>query len=496
MNPVTRRVHVRVPATSANLGSGFDTVGLALDYHDELTFTLSDDPADTDAHVNIEGEGAQTLPRDETHLVVSTFRRALDYHDELTFTLSDDPADTDAHVNIEGEGAQTLPRDETHLVVSTFRRACRTFGLGRLGFTLEAHNRIPQARGMGSSAEAIVAGIAAAAAFAQEGELNRSAIFDLAATIEGHPDNVAPAVFGGLTVSWDFSTAEGVGSVPIPGGEPLHGFDLAATIEGHPDNVAPAVFGGLTVSWDFSTAEGVGSVPIPGGEPLHGGFHTVNYPVDPAITAAVFVPDYELSTEKARQALPATLPYRDAVYNVSRVGLLPAAMNPGALASTTTSSDGSATEKARQALPATLPYRDAVYNVSRVGLLPAAMNPGALASTTTSSDGSDADGGIAASAASPALAATANTLLYTATQDKLHQPYRAALMEPSWNLIERFRSHGYAAAVSGAGPCVLVLHYGDARGAIDAIAAEDLASGHWRVLHLPIDTTGVTVERG
>lgn len=218
--------------------------------------------------------------------------------------------------------------------------------------------------------------------------------------------------------------------------------------------MAPAVFGGLTVSWDFSTAEGVGSVPIPGGEPLHGGFHTVNYPVDPAITAAVFVPDYELSTEKARQALPATLPYRDAVYNVSRVGLLPAAMNPGALAAATTASD------------------------------------------TASSDTADGDAAVSVSAASPALAATANTLLYTATQDKLHQPYRAALMEPSWNLIERFRSHGYAAAVSGAGPCVLVLHYGDARGAIDAIAAEDLASGHWQVLHLPIDTTGVTVERG
>ena len=353
MNPVTHRVHVRVPATSANLGSGFDTVGLALDYHDELIFTLSDDPGDTEAHVIIEGEGADTLPR-----------------------------------------------DETHLVVATFRRACRTFGLGRLGFTLEAHNHIPQARGMGSSAEAIVAGIAAAAAFAQDGELNRSAIFDLAATIEGHPDNVAPAVFGGLTVSWDFSTAEGVGSVPIPGGEPLHG-----------------------------------------------GFHTVNYPVDPAITAAVFVPDYELSTEKARQALPAQLP-----------------------------------------------YRDAVYNVSRVGLLPAAMNPGSLAAATTSGAAAGAEG--AASAASGALAATANTLLYAATQDKLHQPYRAALMEPSWNLIERFRSHGYAAAVSGAGPCVLVLHYGDACGPIDAIAADDLASGHWRVLHLPIDTAGVTVERG
>ena len=105
MTPVTRKVRVRVPATSANLGSGFDTVGLALDYHDELEFTLSADPVNTAAQVMIEGEGADTLPR-----------------------------------------------DETHLVVSTFRRACQTFGLGRVGFILQAHNNIPQARGMGSSA--------------------------------------------------------------------------------------------------------------------------------------------------------------------------------------------------------------------------------------------------------------------------------------------------------------------------------------------------------
>ena len=121
MNPICNSVHVRVPATSANLGSGFDTVGLALDYHDELTFTLNDDPNDGIAHVIIHGEGADALPC-----------------------------------------------DETHLVVSTFRRACATFGLGRLGFTLEATNNIPQARGMGSSAEAIVAGIAAAAALVKE----------------------------------------------------------------------------------------------------------------------------------------------------------------------------------------------------------------------------------------------------------------------------------------------------------------------------------------
>ena len=102
MTPVTRKVRVKVPATSANLGSGFDTVGLALDYHDELEFTLSADPVNTAAQVMIEGEGEDTLPR-----------------------------------------------DETHLVVSTFRRACQTFGLGRVGFILQAHNNIPQARGMG-----------------------------------------------------------------------------------------------------------------------------------------------------------------------------------------------------------------------------------------------------------------------------------------------------------------------------------------------------------
>jgi homoserine kinase len=233
---------------------------------------------------------------------------------------------------------------------------------------------------MGSSAEAIVAGIAAAAAFAQDDELNRDAVFELAAAIEGHPDNVAPAVYGGLTMSWDMETAEGVGSVPIPGGDPLHN-----------------------------------------------GFHTINYRVADDLTAAVFVPDYELSTEKARQALPGKVSFKDAVHNVSRVSLLPAAMNPGMLA------------------------------------LGQKKN--------------------------------ANALLYAATQDRLHQPYRASLMEPSWALIEKMRSYGFASTVSGAGPCVLVLHHGDAREELERIAAEELSSGHWRVLHLGVDTKGVQVER-
>lgn len=331
MTPVSRHVQVRVPATSANLGSGFDSVGLALEYFDELNFTLCADPANRNAQVIIHGEGENTLPR-----------------------------------------------DETHLVVSTFRRACQTFGLDRYGFILETENRIPQARGMGSSAEAIVAGIAAAAAFAQDGEINRAAIFELAASIEGHPDNVAPAVYGGLTVSWDMDLPEGTGSVAIPGSEPLHK-----------------------------------------------GFHTATYAVNPAVMASVFIPSFELSTEQARQVLPDMVPYRNAMYNVSRVGLLPGALSPAALTGT----------------------RDP------------------------------------------------NALLYAATQDRLHQQYRKDLMLPSWQLIEILRAHGYAAAVSGAGPCVVVLHYGDDHEAIEALASAHLASGQWRVLHLPVNTTGVLVER-
>ncbi|RBP97658.1 homoserine kinase [Bifidobacterium aemilianum] len=340
MKPICSQVTVRVPATSANLGSGFDSVGLALDYCDELTFTLGEE-----ARTGVGSAGA------------------------------DGP---DLTVVIHGEGEADLPRDETHLVVSTFRKACQTFGLDQLPLSLEACNRIPQARGMGSSAEAIVAGIAAAAAFAQPGELNRQAVFAMAAVIEGHPDNVAPAVFGGLTVSWNFQAAERVGSVPIPDGQPLSQ-----------------------------------------------GYQTVQYPVADSLTASVFVPDFELSTEAARHALPKTLPYQDAIANISRVGLLPAAMNPDFLATR----------------------------------------------------------------------ADPNALLFAATQDMVHQPYRKELMPASWALVEAMRAGGFAAAISGAGPCVLVLHQGGDPALVRQLAQEELDSGHWRLLQLRVHPSGVQVER-
>ncbi|WEV76551.1 homoserine kinase [Bifidobacterium sp. ESL0800] len=378
MMPKVKQVKVRVPATSANLGSGFDAVGLALDYHDELTFTINEDELGDNQTGNQSSHGNQGK--------------------------SDGFSNTAAKVIIHGEGEDTLPRDETHLVVSAFRRACEAFGLRRFGFALEAYNNIPQARGMGSSAEAIVAGIAAAAAFAQgDADFNRETIFQMAASMEGHPDNVAPAVYGGLTVSWNFKTAEGVGSVGIPGGEPLRA-----------------------------------------------GFHTVNYPVSKAMTAAVFVPDFELSTQKAREALPQKLPYADAVFNVSRVALLPAAMNPTSLVNDS-----------------------------------AGQSPSVAPSVHDAGDDLVDDS---------AIASRSNALLFAATQDRLHQPYRKSLMQPSWKLIETLRAKGYAAAVSGAGPCVLVLHYGDAAAQIDSIAAAELSSGHWRVLHLPVSPQGVEVD--
>lgn len=354
MKPVCNSVSVCVPATSANLGSGFDVAGIALDYADSLVFTLDDSLDDSQ----------------------------------------------DVRVIIHGEGEDTLPKDETHLVVRAFRKACEAFGLPRLRFTLEAHNRIPQARGMGSSASAIVSGVAAAWAFAHNGNLNKQAIFELAAAIEGHPDNVAPAVFGGLTTSWKNGSE----------------------------------------------------------------FHTVRYSVSKKIRATIFVPNFTLSTQMARQALPEKVPYADAVFNVSRACLLPIAFGDFG--------DFSA-------------FADSCDSCAKTTLF-------------------------------------RNDLLFTATQDAIHQPYRASLMQPTWDLVKALRDKGFAAAISGAGSCAAVFYEEKSEASEEAnnatsisekiesaeiesaetVArkiekiAEPLLSGcDWKILHVKIDSHGVTASR-
>lgn len=206
-------VRVSVPATSANLGPGFDSLGLALSLHDEL-------------EAEVVGDG----------LVVE----------------------------VEGAGADGVPRDETHLVVRAMRAAFDLMGEQPPGLRLSCHNRIPHARGLGSSSAAIVAGVVLARALVAGGQLLASdeALLDLAADLEGHPDNVAPAFLGGFVIS------------------------------GREDE-----------RW-FAVRAGV----------------------DPRITAVAFVPPTGVETTVARGLLPANVPHADAAANSGRAALLVAAL--------------------------------------------------------------------------------------------------------------------------------------------------------------------------
>ncbi|MCT2279961.1 homoserine kinase [Micromonospora chalcea] len=202
-------VRVRVPATSANLGPGFDALGLALGRHDDVT-------------AEVTGGGVQ--------------------------------------VTVTGEGAGELPADERHLIVTAMRATFDVLGAQPAGLALECENRIPQARGLGSSSAAIVAGVLAARALVAGGEqrMDDDAALRLAAELEGHPDNVAPCLLGGFTIAWT--------------------------------------------------------------EP--GGARAVSLPVAPAVRPTVFVPAERGLTSVARAALPATVPHADAALNAGRAALL------------------------------------------------------------------------------------------------------------------------------------------------------------------------------
>jgi homoserine kinase len=200
---------VRVPATSANLGPGFDTLGLALTWYDDVSARVTD----AGYTVTVTGEGAGELPGDEGHLVA---RSMLATFDEL--------------------------------------------GGRPPGFAVECVNRIPQARGLGSSSAAIVAGVQLARALVGGGmrRLDDDAALVLAGRLEGHPDNVAPCLLGGFTIAW----TEAAGSRAVR----------------------------------LATAAGV-------------------HPT-------VFVPRERGLTATARAALPVSVPHADAAFNTGRAALL------------------------------------------------------------------------------------------------------------------------------------------------------------------------------
>ena len=146
-------MRLRVPATCANLGPGFDAFGLALAHYDQLT--------------------------------VRTSSGGLD-------------------VRVSGEAEEELARDETHLVVRAMRAAFDILGGQPFGLSVDCVNRIPHGRGLGSSAAAIVGGILAARELADRGvrRLPDARVLALATELEGHPDNVAACLYGGFTIAW------------------------------------------------------------------------------------------------------------------------------------------------------------------------------------------------------------------------------------------------------------------------------------------------------
>ncbi len=302
------RVRVRVPATSANLGPAFDCAGLALGLHDHVSFS-------------VEPSGLS--------------------------------------VEVRGVGAEHLPTDGSHLVVRAFRAACDELGWSPPGLKVVAENAIPQGRGMGSSAAAVVAGAMGAWALCPDVEtIDLNAVLRLVTRMEGHPDNVAACLLGGLTLSWSTGTGP----------------------------VGSSLF------------------------------------VDDDVLPVVLVPDATLSTEVARGLLPDVVPHADAAFNAGRAALLVHALT---------------------------------------------AEPG---------------------------------LLMEATEDRLHQRQRTAAMPESLALIDRLRSAGHAAVVSGAGPSVLVLarrtvmSAAEPPGESEVRAVADLAPAGWSVLPLDVDLTGARVE--
>ncbi len=205
-------VWVKVPATSANMGSGFDVLGLGLSLYSTLQ-----------------------MREVRSGLIISD-------NDETGF----------------------VPKDERNLVYRAAKRVFDTVGYKPSGLLIRQHTDIPMTRGLGSSSACIIGGMIAANVLSGR-KLSYGEILNLAADLEGHPDNVAPALYGGLCVS--------------------------------------AVDNGIV--------------------------YTNSAKIDSRIKAAVFIPEYPVSTRKSRGSIPEAYSRQDAVFNISRAALMYAALSSG-----------------------------------------------------------------------------------------------------------------------------------------------------------------------
>ena len=297
-------MQVQVPATSANLGPGFDCLGLALTMHDRYIAQIQDEPG--------------------------------------------------VDIDVTGEGADDVPRNEKHLVIKAMYKGFEFLGGKPRGIALRQLNVIPHGRGLGSSASAIVGGLALARALVLGGNERMS-----------HEDMLV----------------------------------IANELEGHPDNVAAAIYGSANIAWQDS-------------QRTHMVAQSVNIEVDPRISVLAFIPATSVPTSKARKMLPETIPHADATRNTSNAALLVHALQ----------------------------HRP--------------------------------------------------DLLHTATQDFLHQAYRAEAMPASFALLKKLRNAGVAAFISGAGPTVLALH---TSGPSEIEELRRAAGEKFTVTELGISRTGATV---
>ena len=265
-------IQVQVPATSANLGPGFDSFGLAFGMYDRYVAQILDEVG---LDIDVTGEGSDEVPRTDKNLLVKAINKGFDY-----------------------------------------------LGGRPKGLAVRALNVIPHGRGLGSSASAIVGGLVLARSLVLTGtdKMSDEALLNLATEMEGHPDNVAAALYGGATIAWQ----------------------------------------------DLVKAKSVA--------------HAVHLPVDPRIKVMAFIPASALATSKARKMLPESIPFADAQRNTSNAAIMTQALT---------------------------------------------IRP---------------------------------DLLFTATEDFLHQSYRQEAMPSSFALMTKLRAAGIAAFISGAGPTVLALH--------------------------------------
>lgn len=203
-------IKIRIPATSANLGAGFDALGLAVSLYNEV-------------HI--------------------------EENDRLIVTSLDETA---------------VPCDETNLIYTTVKQLYDLCGRPLAGLRIEQINRIPMTRGLGSSSACIVAGLLAGNMLLDE-PMKLDDLVDLAARMEGHPDNTTPALLGGIVTS---------------------------------------VFDGERVFY-------------------------VRQEVDSRLRFLAIIPDFELKTSIARGCLPQTIPFKDAVHNLSRAALFSSSLLTG-----------------------------------------------------------------------------------------------------------------------------------------------------------------------